>query len=192
MIQLLRRRPSPALVVAGIALFVVLSGSAYAVSTQIPRQSVGTIQLRDNAVTSPKIRDSTITTSDVRNRSLLAEDFARGQLPAGPAGAAGPAGPAGPAGAAGPAGPAGASGLVLVSASSSVDSLDTHDVTVTCPSPKKVLGGGYSVINEINDVTVLVSRPAGDNNQWLVRGVEADSSSFSWGVTAFALCATIS
>jgi len=96
MIQLLRRRPSPALVVAGIALFVVLSGSAYAVSTQIPRQSVGTIQLRDNAVTSPKIRDSTITTSDVRNRSLLAEDFARGQLPAGPAAARGPAGPRAP------------------------------------------------------------------------------------------------
>ena len=41
---------------------------------------------------------------DVRNQSLLAQDFAPGQLPAGPSGATGQQGPTGPQGAPGPAG----------------------------------------------------------------------------------------
>jgi hypothetical protein len=96
-------KPSPALVVACIALLVSLTGTAVATVSQLPRGSVGTPQLKNNAVNSKK----------VRNGSLLRADFKRGQLPAGPRGArglAGPAGPAGPTGPAGPAGPAGAQG----------------------------------------------------------------------------------
>jgi stage V sporulation protein SpoVS len=96
-----RRLPSPALVVACAALFVALGGTSFAAYTQlVPRGSVGTPQLKNNAVTSAK----------VRNRSLRGVDFAFGQLPAGRRGPIGPQGPAGPAGAAGPAGPAGAAG----------------------------------------------------------------------------------
>ena len=91
-------RPSAAMVVACIALLVALTGtSVAAVSQLVPRNSVGTVQLKNNAVNSLK----------VRNGSLLRADFRRGQIPAGPTGPAGPAGPAGAAGAAGPAGPAG-------------------------------------------------------------------------------------
>jgi Collagen triple helix repeat (20 copies) len=74
-------------VVATIAVFVALGGSSYAAVTQIAKNSVSTSQVRD--------------------RTLLARDFKRGQLKAGPVG---PTGPAGPAGAAGPEGPAGAVG----------------------------------------------------------------------------------
>ena len=84
------RKPSPALIVACIALAVALSGTGYAV-TALPRGSVGTAQLKSNAVTSQK----------VKNGSLLRGDFKSGQLPAG---ATGPQGPAGPAAAQGPAG----------------------------------------------------------------------------------------
>jgi len=92
------RRPSPAMVVACLALLVALTGTGVAAVSQIvPRNSVGSAQLKSNAVVSAK----------VKNRSLLALDFKAGQLPAGPPGAAGPAGPAGAAGPAGPAGPAG-------------------------------------------------------------------------------------
>jgi hypothetical protein len=63
--------PSPAMAVACIALAVALSGTGYAV-TQLPRGSVGTAQLRNNAVISSKVKD----------RSLRARDFALGQLPA--------------------------------------------------------------------------------------------------------------
>jgi hypothetical protein len=99
------RRPSPALVIACLALAVALGGTGVAaVSQLVPRNSVGTAQIRDNAVTRAKIRNNAINSAKVANRSLLAVDFARNQLPAGPAGPQGEAGPAGPAGPVGPAG----------------------------------------------------------------------------------------
>ena len=61
-----RLRPSPAMVVACIALLVALGGTSIAAVTQlVPRNSVGTLQLKNNAVTSAK----------VKNQSLLRADF---------------------------------------------------------------------------------------------------------------------
>jgi hypothetical protein len=57
--SLIRRRPSPALVIASVALFVALGGVGYA-ATQLPPGSVGTAQLRTNAVTYTKIRPNSI------------------------------------------------------------------------------------------------------------------------------------
>ena len=61
-----------------------------------PRNSVGTVQLKGNAVTSPKIRNGSVTAIDVQKKtltavhikpgSLLASSFKAGQLPAGPKG----------------------------------------------------------------------------------------------------------
>ena len=84
-----RFRPSPAMVVASLALLIALGGTGYAASQALPRNSVTTIQVKDH--------------------SLLARDFKAGQIPRGPAGPAGAAGPAGPQGPAGPAGSAGGS-----------------------------------------------------------------------------------
>ena len=64
----LRSRLTYANAMSTIAVFVALGGGAYAVS--VPRNSVGTTQLKANAVTAAK----------VKNRSLLASDFKRGQL----------------------------------------------------------------------------------------------------------------
>jgi hypothetical protein len=89
-----RYRPSPGTVIACIALAIALGGTSYA-AVVVPRNSVGTAQLRNNAVTSLK----------VANRSLRAVDFALGQVPRGPQGPSGPAGAVGPTGPAGPAGP---------------------------------------------------------------------------------------
>ncbi len=78
-----RLRPSPAMVVACIALVFAMTGAGYAAGMLGPN-TVGTKQLKKNAVISSK----------VKNRSLLkAVDFKAGQLPAGRAGPAGPAGP---------------------------------------------------------------------------------------------------
>jgi hypothetical protein len=52
-----RSRPSHATVVAYLALFVALGGSAYA-AVGLPRNSVGTKQLKDGAVTSAKFKRS--------------------------------------------------------------------------------------------------------------------------------------
>jgi hypothetical protein len=53
------RRPSAPLVISSIALFFSLGGAGYA-AFQLPRNSVGTHQLRNNSVTWQKIRPGTI------------------------------------------------------------------------------------------------------------------------------------
>lgn len=58
--------PSHSLVIAYLALFVALGGSAYAVS-QLPKNSVGTKQLKPNAVTAAKIKDGAVGTADLGN-----------------------------------------------------------------------------------------------------------------------------
>lgn len=53
------RRPSASMVISLVALFFALGGAGYA-ATQLPRNSVGTKQIRNNAVTYKKIRPGTI------------------------------------------------------------------------------------------------------------------------------------
>ena len=88
--RMLRHRPSPAIVIASIALTIALGGTSYA-AISLPRNSVGTPQLKKNAVNSAK----------VKNFSLLRVDFKRGQLPAGPRGPQGVPGTPGATGAKG-------------------------------------------------------------------------------------------
>ena len=105
-----RAQLSYANVVASLALAVALGGTSYA-AVKLPAGSVGTKQLKRNAVISSKVEPGSLQLSDFRR-----SDRARLRGPAGlrgaagVSGAAGPAGPAGPAGAAGPAGPQGAVG----------------------------------------------------------------------------------
>jgi hypothetical protein len=82
------RTPSPALAVSLVALVVALGGTGYAV-TQLPRNSVGTQQLRNNAVTGAK----------VKARTLDASKFKKGTLLQGPRGAQGAQGAQGVPGA---------------------------------------------------------------------------------------------
>jgi hypothetical protein len=84
------RRPSFPTVISLIALFVALGGTSYAV-IKLPAKSVGTRELKGNAVTSSKIRPRSVARSDL---AVSARAGSRG-----PRGATGPAGPAGPAGA---------------------------------------------------------------------------------------------
>src|SRR5256885_17262651 len=92
--QVLRRfRPSPALVIACTALTIALGGTSYAAVQRLPRNSVTTYQVKDF--------------------SLLARDFKRGHVPAGPVGPPVPTGPAGPAGPPAAAGPPGGAAFEL-------------------------------------------------------------------------------
>jgi hypothetical protein len=129
MSQLFRRRPSPSMVVASLALLFALTGTGIAAVAALPRNSVGTRQLRSNAVVSSK----------VRNHSLLARDFKSGQLPRGPAGPAGPAGSTGPAG---PTGPAGTTGAAFHEADASAGPGERAFAIAACPTGQRALGGG--------------------------------------------------
>ncbi|MDA0178838.1 hypothetical protein OJ997_00905 [Solirubrobacter phytolaccae] len=122
-------RPSPAMVVAVVALVASLGGTSYAAAT-LAKNSVGSPQLKTGAVKTADLGANAVTAAKVKNGSLLAADFKAGQLPAGPAGVAGPAGPAGPAGATGPAGPAGPIGP----STALLAEKDTHNVGISAVS----------------------------------------------------------
>jgi hypothetical protein len=87
-----RTRPSPAMIVAVVALIAALGGTSYALS-KLPKNSVGSQQLRKGAVKGADMAGDAVTAAKVTDGSLLAADFEAGQLPAGPAGATGPVGP---------------------------------------------------------------------------------------------------
>jgi hypothetical protein len=78
-------RPSPAIVISCLALFLALTGSAFAVgvgkntvrSAQIVNGTVRTIDLRDNAVSSPKIADATVTAADLGTDSVGSDEIAK-------------------------------------------------------------------------------------------------------------------
>jgi hypothetical protein len=65
----LRRRPSAALIISSVALFVSLGGASYAAVT-IPDHSVGAPQLQKNAVTNPKIENGAVTYKKIRPNSV--------------------------------------------------------------------------------------------------------------------------
>lgn len=107
--RIVTRRPSPAMVVALAALFVALGGGAYA-AIRLPQHSVGTRELKSQAVTGGILRDNAVTSAKVKDHSLLASDFKAGELPAGPQGPAGQPGSRGAPGAQGPQGDTGSPG----------------------------------------------------------------------------------
>jgi hypothetical protein len=63
---LARHRPSPAMVVACIALFVALGGTGWALA----RNSVGHRQIKTNAVRAPEVRANAIRNSELRDNAV--------------------------------------------------------------------------------------------------------------------------
>ena len=153
--SLLRRHPSPALVVACVALLVALGGTAVAAVVVLPDGSVGTAQLADDAVVGAKIRDGSVTShdianstilgTDIRDRTLTKADFRKGSLLPGPRGPLGPQGPQGEKGA------PGTSGYQVVQRETPLTSASPKGVTVLCPPGKKAISGGADVSGEGRD-----------------------------------------
>jgi hypothetical protein len=76
--QLLSRRPSPAMIVALLALFVALGGSSYAAvkigARDIKRGAVGTRAIANNAtVSGADVKDDSLTNADIDNANLSAK-----------------------------------------------------------------------------------------------------------------------
>jgi hypothetical protein len=87
-------RPSPALIIALIALMVSLGGTGYAAFT-LPRNSVGTKQLKDGAVTAAKVKRHSLTAAQINVKKLGTVPTARDAGRALKAGTASPVGKAG-------------------------------------------------------------------------------------------------
>jgi hypothetical protein len=186
-------RPSPAMVVAFIALVASMAGTGYA-AQQLSNNSVGSKQLKNNAVTAKKIQNGAVNSNKVKNGSLVSGDFKAGEIPAGPAGPTGPAGARGPTGErgatgerglTGPAGPQGPAGATNVSVLFGADQVDSF---VNCPAGQRATGGG-GVVTQAT-AWLVDSRPnvdAGTPTGWIasaetVAGVSAT-------VQAYVVCA---
>jgi hypothetical protein len=79
MTRLLSKRPTPAMIVALLALFVALGGSSYAAvkigARDIQRGAVGTRAIANNSVRSADIHDATVSGADVKDDSLTNADI---------------------------------------------------------------------------------------------------------------------
>ncbi len=145
-------------VVATVALFVALGGGAYA-ALRLPRNSVGTAQLKNNAVTPRKVKNGSLTLRDLAPAQVASLKGAQG-----PPGATGATGSQGPTGETGPAGPsqgfgaAAASGAFVSQSPNSGSLLQATfvttspgrlvvmmrgSVTVTCTGSGEIDGGLY-------------------------------------------------
>ena len=158
------------MVVACLALGISLSGAAFAVSTALPRNSVGPAQLKNSAVNSLK----------VKNASLRGVDFAPGQIPRGPQGPAGPQGPPG------------ASGLQQISGSGVSNSSSPKSQQQECPAGKRAVGGGAVLTGSTTNTFLWTSRPTDAGTGWIASGRESTGGNAgSWAVQTWVVCATL-
>jgi hypothetical protein len=113
MLRKVARELTYANVMATIAVFIALGGGAYAVT--IPRNSIGSAQIKKGAVNTSDIKPAAINSkllekgavdanaigpnavraSEIARGSLTREDFKAGEIPEGPRGPAGPKGDTG-------------------------------------------------------------------------------------------------
>jgi hypothetical protein len=168
-----RKAPSPALVIASLALLVALAGTGVAAVSALPRASVGTAQLKSNAVTSAK----------VRNGTLLRADFKPGQVPRGPTGARGPQGPPGPAGIA---------SLERVDVVTPTSSVNSKTISAVCPSGKRVIGGGARVTGSgAARVSIDEAYPDSDGTKFNGVAREVVATAATWALQVYAMCAVV-
>ncbi len=80
------RRPSPALVISLIALFVSLSGVSYGVATgfidsrELKNNQVRSVDLRNNDVRTRDLRNNEVRGIDIRNSTVQGRDVALNTL----------------------------------------------------------------------------------------------------------------
>src|SRR5262245_59458920 len=185
----IRRIPriSPSMVVACLALTVALAGTSVAATQLLPANSVGAKQLRTGAVTNAKIRNQavtnakilrdTITSSRIQHGTLIRGDFRPGETSGGEPGA--------------PGRPR-ISGLQRVDTVTDTSSSGSKSVSVNCPSGKRVIGGGARVTGGgANRVSIAESFPDSDGSKWNARANEVVSTTATWALQAYALCATV-
>ena len=167
--RFLARRPSPAMVVALVALVSSLTGGAVAAtlidSGDIQNGSVTGKDLKNLTVARKDIKNNAINSGKVANGSLLTADFAAGQIPGtGPQGPAGPKGDKGDKGDPGDPGAPGAPGAPATKLWAVVDGDGAGEGTLIRGSGvvavSKDAEGQYSVtFNQAVDTCAYVGSP---------------------------------
>jgi hypothetical protein len=183
----LSRRFTYANVVATLALFVALGGGAYA-ATQLKKNSVGTRQLKNGAVTALKLATTAQAT-------LRGAPGPRGEAgPKGEAGAAGAPGAAGVEGAPGHEGPSGLAKVFLQERSYAGDNVPAESnalMKVNCPTGSQAIGGGGEVQGGF---TPFISKPVPSGQGtvptgWEISFYNPHAYQAGWGGGVWAICA---
>ena len=149
-----------------LALFVALGGTSYATVLNVPKASVGTPELKRNAVKAAKIAPNAVRTAHVLNGSLLADDFRSGQIPQGPKGEKGEKGDKGDPG---------ATNVIVRTQNPCPGGLPTNVHCVMrpmCEAGERAVGGGAGFATNAGDEELQQSYP-----------VEADQSAAEAGDT---------
>jgi hypothetical protein len=198
-------RPSPALLIGCLALFLAFTGSALAVgknsvrSAQIVDATVRTVDLRDNAVKSIKVADASLTADDLGTDSVNSDEIAENavaspevapdSLTTGDLGAASVASSevADQSLTANDLGPAsvGASELGTVTVRTSSEAIAAGangSVTANCLAGEQILSGGGQPTHF--GVEMTSTRPS--NNGWQYQAKNQNGSAST--ITAFAVC----
>jgi hypothetical protein len=146
-----RRRLSYANVMATIAVFLALGGGAYA-ATRLPDGSVGTRQLRRDAVTRAKLADRSVSTAQLVHDGVTLNRLSAGVRSLLRSKAAGTPGPAGAPGSPGAPGAPGAPGTRSFAAAGSDTSAYVSGATlagVTVPAAAlHILFGSVTLTND--------------------------------------------
>jgi hypothetical protein len=176
------RTLNPATIIALVALFFSLTGTAVAGAL------ITGAQVKNGTISGLDVMNESLGTKDVRNGSLLPIDFKPGKLPAGQKGEPGEQGPPGQQG---PQGLPGLSGVEIVTNVSAANSND-KTLTASCPAGKKLIGGGANAhvfLGHPKEITVLASHPTA--NTWRAVAREAVAYGGNWFLNVYAICATV-
>jgi hypothetical protein len=163
------RRPSPAMVISIVALFVAMGGTGYA-ALKLPGNSVGSKQIKRSAVTSSKVKNGSLSVDDFSAASVAALKGAKGDK--GDKGDPGATGEAGPAGEQGPVGPqAGAPlmGKAFIYANQNGDEfmrVTGDEGTATLESARTVLSPNAPIV--ARDLAVVLSVAPGTGKSWTI------------------------
>ncbi|MBA2349687.1 MAG: hypothetical protein H0V81_15495 [Solirubrobacterales bacterium] len=172
-----------------LALFVALGGVSYA-AVVLPRNSVGTAQIKSGAVRNSDLGRNAVTSGKVQDGSLLVRDFKRGQLVAGAPGPAGPGGAKGDTGVKGDAGVNGTNGtngtngatnVTVVRGDLSLAGMSSGGLRVNCPAGKRVTGGGVGAADGgIDNDRIIQSGPVGPLSVSPVQDTTTGTVPVSW------------
>ena len=189
------RMPSPAMIVALIALFVATTGTAVAGAL------ITGANVKNNSLTGVDVLNGSLTTADVRNGTLVPADFKANTLPAGPQGQQGPQGPSGAPGANGAAGAQGLQGEPGVSGwarsfviSGPWNSAAKKTGEASCPPGKKLLSGGGRLhhLEALPPPIAIQESYAVDQDTWRLVGAETSPTAANWEPVVVIVCANVS
>jgi hypothetical protein len=202
-------RPSPALVISCVALFLALTGSALAVgvgkntvrSPQIVDGTIRTVDLRDNAVAAGKIAPDAVDTTEIAENGVDSSDVAPETLTAGDLGPAsvtssevadqslsandlGPDSVGSSELQAGSVRAAELGTIIEVSKGTPINAGANASVSVQCPAGTTVISGG----NTATDYRVALTGALRSGNGWLAHAHSYAPNNET--LTVFAYCLT--